>query len=114
MRIAIPLISALILSACANNPVTDVVTVSGTLTERNGQFYVRASEDGSSGTRLASMPQLDYSEYLGRELSVEGANCITATAAANCLEPRKVSLVNDDRLELVYDWQQIDLEDYFF
>ncbi|KUJ83539.1 hypothetical protein AWR36_006700 [Microbulbifer flavimaris] len=77
MRIAIPLISALIFTACADSPVTEVVTINGTLTERSGQCYVRTDENGSSITRLAAMPQLDYSDYLGRELSVEGAKCIS-------------------------------------
>lgn len=112
MRIIIPLLSCLLVSACTSNRATDTNTFSGTLNKEENRFYLSSN----SGERvfLSAMPQLDYKDYLGQRLSVQGSSCISHIAGSNCLEPRQIILVANEERELVYDWQQIDLEDYFF
>jgi len=133
MRSAITLISVLMLSACAANQVAQQITVSGTVIETDGKYYL---QDDKTKYHLNAMPQLHYREYLGRELQVKGevpAQCAQVWQDAvvkvgddaelvdmnkvdwsTCIAPQKVSLLTADGSELVYDWQKIDLEDYFF
>lgn len=133
MRSAITLISVLMLSACAANQAAQQITVSGTVVETEGKYYLQADQ---AKYHLNDMPQLHYSNYLGRELQVKGEvpeQCaqvwqdaemkvrddakmvgLNKVDRSSCIAPQKVSLLTANGSELVYDWQKIDLEDYFF
>lgn len=121
MRIAYPTIAVMFLSACAANPPVNTVHLSGTLTEQNGDYFLQAD---TTSYQLSAMPQLQYREYLGRNLAVEGETstlCAEKTTGAavetgepTCIAPQKISLQTQAGDQLVYDWQKIDLEDYFF
>ncbi|WP_346837509.1 hypothetical protein [Microbulbifer sp. SAOS-129_SWC] len=133
MRSAITLIAILMLSACAANQAAQQITVSGTVVQSDGKYYLQGTK---TKYHLNAMPQLHYRQYLGRELQVKGevpSQCAQVWQDAvvkvggdaemvdlnkvdwsPCLAPQKVSLVTADGSELVYDWQKIDLEDYYF
>ncbi|WP_250459202.1 hypothetical protein [Microbulbifer litoralis] len=133
MRTAIPLLSALLVSACSNMETAQQVTISGTVIESDGKFYL---QDSDSRYHLNAMPQLQYRDYLGRELVIRGevpAECAQAWQDAvvqvgdnaelvdwekvdwsPCIAPQRIKLVTTEGPELVYDWEKIDLEDYYF
>lgn len=133
MRIAIPLLFALAISGCAHIEPAQQVTVSGTLIEESGKYYLHGDD---SRYHLNAMPQLRYRQYLGRELVIRGqvpSECAQAWRDAvvkvgddaelvdwgkvdwsPCIAPHRVDLVTTDGRELVYDWEKIDLEDYYF
>ncbi|MCK7596296.1 hypothetical protein M0G74_03315 [Microbulbifer sp. CAU 1566] len=127
------LLPLLFLSACAANPPQQTLTVSGTLIEENGKFFLQAEEERY---HLNRMPQLRYQNYLGQQLLIKGEvpnNCqqvwkdsivqvqggaeivdMNKVDWSECLVADKVSLVTADGPKLVYDWEQIDLQDYYF
>ncbi|MCW8127662.1 hypothetical protein [Microbulbifer halophilus] len=133
MRTAIPLLAALFISACSHIETAQQVTVSGTVIEEAGKYYL---QDADARYHLNPMPQLQYRRYLDRELVIRGevpTECAQAWQDAvvrvgdegsvvdwekvdwsPCLAPHKVNLVTADGRELVYDWEKIDLEDYYF
>lgn len=122
-----------LLTACAANPAQQAVTATGTLVQENGKFYLLGEQDRYHMNR---MPQLNYNTYLGQELLVEGEiprychqawqdSVVNVQGGAemvdlnkvdwsDCLAPDKVSLVTGDGLQLVYDWEEIELRDYHF
>lgn len=126
-------LSISLLGACAGTPPAVQVTVSGTVIEAGGKYYLQ-SEDGKY--HLNWMPQLRYGKYLGRELIVQGSvpgQCAQAWQGAvvkvhgggelvdwskvnwsTCIAAERVSLITGDGEQLVYDWQEINMEDYYF
>ncbi|WP_193161732.1 hypothetical protein [Microbulbifer hainanensis] len=124
---------AVLLSGCAATLPAPEITITGTVVQDDGKFYLQGD---NSKYHLNSMPQLHYDNYLGRELVVKGqvpeqCNQVWQDAIVKvgddaemvdmnrvdwspCIEPQKVSLVTDMGNELVYDWQKIDLQDYYF
>ena len=127
------LLPLLFLTACAANQPQQMLTVSGTLIEENGKFYLQAEEERY---HLNRMPQLRYQSYLGQQLVIQGEvprNCqqvwqeailplqggaeivdINRVDWSECLAADKVSLITADGPRLVYDWEEIELEDYHF
>ncbi|WOX04534.1 hypothetical protein [Microbulbifer pacificus] len=127
------LLPLVFLSACAANPAQQPLTATGTLVEENGKYFLLGEQDRF---HLNRMPQLNYEKYLGRELVIQGeipSYChqawedsivkgpggaemadLNRVDWSDCLVANKVSLVTADGARLVYDWEKIDLEDYFF
>ncbi|WP_043319284.1 hypothetical protein [Microbulbifer sp. HZ11] len=127
------LLPLLLLAGCATNQAPQPLTATGLLVEENGKFYLMGSEERY---HLNSVPQLDYEKYLGRELIVQGeiprychqawedslvkvhggAEMVDLNRVdwSECLEADKVSLITADGAHLVYDWEEIELEDYYF
>ncbi|HEY8570062.1 hypothetical protein [Microbulbifer sp.] len=127
------LIPLAFLAGCAANPAQQPLTATGVVVEENGKFFLQGTDDRY---HLNRMPQLNYTKYLGRELVIQGEvpnychqawedSIIRVNGGAemvdlnrvdwsDCLEANKISLVTNDGHRLVYDWEKIDLEDYFF
>ncbi|MGL6159553.1 hypothetical protein [Microbulbifer sp.] len=123
----------LLLVACTANAPTPLITVSGTLVKAGGKYYLQSAE---TRYHLNWMPQLRYGKYLGRELVVRGSvpeQCAQAWEDAvikvhggaelvdwravdwsTCIAAERVSLVTEEGERLVYDWREINMEDYYF
>ncbi|WGL16089.1 hypothetical protein PVT68_15100 [Microbulbifer bruguierae] len=127
------LLPLLFLSACSANPAQQSLTAIGTLVEENGKFYLLGEEEHY---HLNRMPQLNYGHYIGQKLVIQGEiprychqawqdSMIKVQGGAEmvdmnkvewseCLVAEKVSLVTADGSQLIYDWEKIDLQDYYF
>jgi len=130
--LAIGSLATLMLTACANNPV-ETVSVRGTVVEEDGKFYLQSQNDKYF---LNAMPQLRYGRYVGKQLAIEGEvpqECtqvwddaivrvgndaelvdINKVDWSQCIAAEKVSLITARGEQQVYDWEKIELEDYFF
>ena len=127
------LLPLIFLAGCAANQAPQSLTATGLLVEENGKFFLVGSEERY---HLNSVPQLNYERYLGQELIVQGeiprychqawedslvkvhggAEVVDLNRVdwSDCLEADKVSLVTADGAHLVYDWEEIEMEDYYF
>lgn len=125
-------LSALLLGACASNP-TETISVRGTVLEEDGKYYLQSAD---SKYFLSSMPQLRYGRYVGKTLAIEGEIPNQCTQVwddaiirvgndselvdlnkvdwSQCIAAEKVHLVTAQGEQQVYDWEKIELEDYFF
>lgn len=125
-------LSAMLLGACASN-LPETISVRGTVLEEDGKYYLQSTD---SKYYLNAMPQLRYSRYVGKRLAIEGEvpeQCaqvwddaiirvgddaelvdINQVDWSDCIAAEKVRLITAQGEQLVYDWEKIELEDYFF
>ncbi|MFV8781324.1 hypothetical protein ACNKU7_02770 [Microbulbifer sp. SA54] len=125
-------LSALLLSACATIQ-PERISVRGTVLEEDGKYYLKSADNKYF---LNAMPQLRYGRYVGKTLAIEGEipnQCTQVWEDAiipvgddaelvdmnrvdwsQCIAAAKVHLVTARGERQIYDWEKIELEDYFF